>query len=71
MNTVWGDIRTKTNRIRASFILGAAILTGAGCLWNASLETAPEKNEEKSKKNHLNFHIEYIEKKLIIRYNRQ
>lgn len=49
MNTVWGDIMTKTNRIRASFILGAAILTGAGCLWNASLETAPEKNEEKSK----------------------
>ena len=47
MNTVWGDIMTKTNRIRASFILGAAILTGAGCLWNASLETAPEKNEEK------------------------
>lgn len=40
---------TKTNRIRASFILGAAILTGAGCLWNASLETPPEKNEEKSK----------------------
>ncbi len=49
MNTVWGDIMTKTNRIRASFILGAAILTGAGCLWNASLETDPEKNEEKSK----------------------
>ena len=49
MNTVWGDIMTKTNRIRASFILGAAILTGAGCLWNASLKTAPEKNEEKSK----------------------
>lgn len=49
MNTVWGDIMTKTNRIRASFILGAAILTGAGCLWNTSLETAPEKNEEKSK----------------------
>ena len=49
MNTVWGDIMTKTNRIRASFILGAAILTGAGCLWTASLETAPEKNEEKSK----------------------
>lgn len=49
MNTVWGDIMTKTNRIRASFILGAAILTGAGCLWNASLETASEKNEEKSK----------------------
>ena len=40
---------TKTNRIRASFILGAAILTGAGCLWNASLETAPEKKQEKSK----------------------
>ena len=49
MNTVWGDIMTKTNRIRASFILGAAILTGAGYLWNTSLETAPEKNEEKSK----------------------
>ena len=49
MNTVWGDIMTKTNRIRASFILGAAILTGAGCLWNASLETAPEKKQEKSK----------------------
>lgn len=40
---------TKTNRIRASFILGAAILTGAGCLWNTSLETAPEKKQEKSK----------------------
>ncbi|MBS5674160.1 MAG: hypothetical protein KHW88_08685 [Lachnospiraceae bacterium] len=40
---------TKTNRIRASFILGAAILTGAGYLWNASLETAPEKKQEKSK----------------------
>ena len=49
MNTVWGDIMTKTNRIRASFILGAAILTGAGCLWNASLETDPEEHEEKSK----------------------
>ena len=49
MNTVWGDIMTKTNRIRASFILGAAILTGAGCLWNTSLETAPEKKQEKSK----------------------
>ena len=49
MNTVWGDIMTKTNRIRASFILGAAILTGAVCLWNASLETAPEKKQEKSK----------------------
>ena len=49
MNTVWGDIMTKTNRIRASFILGAAILTGAGCLGNASLETAPEKKQEKSK----------------------
>ena len=44
MNTVWGDIMTKTNRIRASFILGAAILTGAGCLWNTSLE-----KQEKSK----------------------
>lgn len=40
---------TKTNRIRASFILGAAILTGAGYLWNTSLETAPEKKQEKSK----------------------
>ena len=50
MNTVWGDIMTKTNRIRASFILGAAILTGAGCLWNASLETAPEKKQEKREK---------------------
>ena len=49
MNTVWGDIMTKTNRIRASFILGAAILTGAGYLWNTSLETAPEKTQEKSK----------------------
>lgn len=49
MNTVWGDIMTKTNRIRASFILGAAILTGAGYLRNASLETAPEKKQEKSK----------------------
>lgn len=49
MNTVWGDIMTKTNRIRASFILGAAILTGADCLWNTSLETAPEKKQEKSK----------------------
>ena len=49
MNTVWGDIMTKTNRIRASFILGAAILTGAGYLWNTSLETAPEKKQEKSK----------------------
>lgn len=49
MNTVWGDIMTKTNRIRASFILGAAILTGAGCLWNTSLETAQEKKQEKSK----------------------
>lgn len=49
MNTVWGDIMTKTNRIRASFILGAAILTGAGCLWNTSLEIAPEKKQEKSK----------------------
>ena len=49
MNTVWGDIMTKTNRIRASFILGAAILTGAGYLWNASLETAPGKKQEKSK----------------------
>ena len=49
MNTVWGDIMTKTNRIRASFILGAAILTGAGYLWNASLETASEKKQEKSK----------------------
>ena len=47
VNTVWGDIMTKTNRIRASFILGAAILAGASCLWNASLETAPEKNEKK------------------------
>ena len=47
MNTVWGDIMTKTNRIRASFILGAAILTGAGYLWNTSLETAPEKKQEK------------------------
>ncbi|OLA92328.1 MAG: hypothetical protein BHW44_02910 [Roseburia sp. 40_7] len=37
---------TKTNRIRASFILGAAILTGAGCLWNASLETSKPKQEE-------------------------
>lgn len=49
MNTVWGDIMTKTNRIRASFILGAAILTGAGCLWNASLQTVPEKKQEKTK----------------------
>ena len=49
MNTVWGDIMTKTNRIRASFILGAAILTGAGYLWNTSLETALEKKQEKSK----------------------
>ena len=49
MNTVWGDIMTKTNRIRASFILGAAILTGAGYLWNTSLETAQEKKQEKSK----------------------
>lgn len=49
MNTVWGDIMTKTNRIRASFILGAAILTGAGYLWNTSLETAPAKKQEKSK----------------------
>ena len=49
MNTVWGDIMTKTNRIRASFILGAAILTGAGYLLNTSLETAPEKKQEKSK----------------------
>jgi len=40
---------TKTNRIRASFILGAAILTGAGYLWNTSLETAQEKKQEKSK----------------------
>lgn len=40
---------TQTNRIRASFILGAAILTGAGYLWNTSLETAPEKKQEKSK----------------------
>ena len=50
MNTVWGDIMTKTNRIRASFILGAAILTGAGYLWNTSLETAPEKKQEKREK---------------------
>ena len=49
MNTVWGDIMTKTNRIRASVILGAAILTGAGYLWNTSLEKAPEKKQEKSK----------------------
>ena len=53
MNTVWGDIMTKTNRIRASFILGAAILTGAGYLWNTSLETAPEKKQEKSKPKHI------------------
>ena len=50
MNTVWGDIMTKTNRIRASFILGAAILTGAGCLWNASLETAGKETGKKQTK---------------------
>lgn len=49
MNTVWGDIMTKTNRIRASFILGAAVLAGGGFLWNASLEKAPEKKQEKNK----------------------